>query len=61
MLSIGTPYDPPVYVNKWDNGSIGNYWSNYNGTDANNDGIGESPYMMDVNNKDNYPLGSLYL
>jgi parallel beta-helix repeat protein len=32
--------------NIWDNGSIGNYWDNYTGTDTNNDGIGEDPYNI---------------
>jgi hypothetical protein len=40
----------------WDNGKIGNYWSNYNGTDQNHDGIGDTPYVIDVLNMDNYPL-----
>jgi parallel beta-helix repeat protein len=45
-------------VNTWDNGypSGGNYWSNYNGTDNNEDGIGDTPYVIDDNNQDNYPL-----
>ena len=40
----------------WDNGSRGNYWSDYNGTDANGDGIGDTPYVIDVLNEDRYPL-----
>lgn len=40
----------------WDNGEEGNYWSNYTGTDDNGDGIGESPYIIDESNQDNYPL-----
>jgi len=40
----------------WDNGGEGNYWSNYNGTDANQDGIGDTPYVIDANNADRYPL-----
>lgn len=45
-------------INVWDDGypSGGNYWSNYNGTDSNNDGIGDTPYIIDQNNTDNYPL-----
>jgi len=43
-------------VNSWDNGVEGNYWSDYYGADANQDGIGDTPYPIDENNKDNYPL-----
>jgi hypothetical protein len=43
-------------VNIWDNGTTGNYWSDYVGQDVNNDGIGDSPYIINENNQDNYPL-----
>jgi len=33
----------------------GNYWDNYNGSDANGDGIGDTPYSID-SDKDYYPL-----
>jgi parallel beta-helix repeat protein len=44
--------------NVWDDGypSGGNYWSDYNGTDSNQDGIGDTPYVIDANNTDHYPL-----
>jgi parallel beta-helix repeat protein len=44
------------HVNSWNNGTVGNYWSDYTGADSNNDGIGDTPYIIDANNKDNYPL-----
>jgi len=33
-----------------------NYWSNYNGTDNNTDGTGDTPYTIDEHNQDNQPL-----
>lgn len=40
----------------WDNGTIGNYWDSYTGIDNNGDGIGDTPYVINENNQDNYPL-----
>lgn len=34
---------------------LGNYWSDYAGSDADGDGIGDTPYIID-GDKDNYPL-----
>jgi parallel beta-helix repeat protein len=60
-----------VLTNVWDDGypSGGNYWSDYNSTDVyrgiyqnetGSDGIGDTPYVIDGNNQDNYPLISPY-
>ena len=40
----------------WNNGTIGNYWDDYAGIDADNDGIGDTAYIIDEDNKDYYPL-----
>jgi hypothetical protein len=45
----------------WDNGSVGNYWSNYkskypNASEIGTTGIGDTPYVIDEKNIDHYPL-----
>jgi parallel beta-helix repeat protein len=58
-------------INFWDNSYLsgGNYWSDYSEADifrgvyqneTNSDGIGDKPYVIDANNKDNYPLMKIY-
>jgi parallel beta-helix repeat protein len=46
----------------WDNGypSGGNYWSDYLGSDQNDDGIGDTPYLTD-NVLDLFPLMNPYI
>ncbi len=48
-------------VNNWDNGIEGNYWSNYeekypDAKELDGSGIWNTPYVIDENNQDNYPL-----
>jgi len=45
--------------NQWDNGTIGNYWDDYKGNDANGDGIGDIPHPVPGgSSEDRYPLMS---
>ncbi|MFX0022093.1 MAG: NosD domain-containing protein [Candidatus Hermodarchaeota archaeon] len=44
--------------NYWDNGAIGNFWEDYSGVDFNDDGIGDTPYIIlgTTLSQDNYPI-----
>jgi parallel beta-helix repeat protein len=48
----------PEYLNFWDNGCEGNFWSNYNGTDLDSDGVGDT--LVPCEGMDNCPLMNVY-
>jgi hypothetical protein len=48
-------------VVSWDNGKVGNYWSDYqtkypNATEVDASGVGNTSYVIDENNTDHYPI-----
>jgi len=43
--------------NQWDNGTVGNYWDDYNYVDRDHDGIGDNSYTIATSGRDHYPLG----
>jgi parallel beta-helix repeat protein len=47
------------YANVWDNGCEGNYWSTYNGTDLDGDGVGDT--HLPCEGVDDYPLVTPYM
>jgi nitrous oxidase accessory protein len=67
---VGTNWEVLGAGNFWDNGEVGNYWDTYTGTDSDEDGIGDVPYIVEgckwddearghvehVFGQDNYPL-----
>lgn len=70
--STAPPTDAAGSENAWDDGypSGGNFWSDYNGSDrckgpaqddcSSPDGIGDTPYRIDADSVDRYPLMSPY-
>ncbi len=49
-------YNASEPIHTWDDGKEGNYWDTYNGTDADGDGLGDIPFVIDVQNQDRFPL-----
>jgi hypothetical protein len=48
-------------TNQWDNGSQGNYWDIYQGIDANQDGIGDTPFIISDQSADRFPHMTMLL
>jgi len=42
--------------NSWDDGFVGNYWSNYLGEDLDGDCLADNQFIVSENNTDHYPL-----
>jgi parallel beta-helix repeat protein len=55
-IHIMTQLGSISFVNYLDNSTVGNYWSDYNETDNDGDGIGDTPHIVKENVQDNYPL-----
>ena len=44
------------HLNIWNNGTCGNYWEDYNGTDTDDNGIGDDTYPVTADDIDFFPL-----
>jgi parallel beta-helix repeat protein len=60
-LQVSNPWYFGPETNIWDNGTVGNYWSDYtarytNASEIGNSGIGNTFFEVNENNIDHYPL-----
>lgn len=60
-LQVSNPWYFGPETNIWDNGTVGNYWSDYtaryaNASEIDNSGIGNTFFVVNENNIDHYPL-----
>jgi parallel beta-helix repeat protein len=58
-FAVSMPW--PVNPAEWDNGVVGNYWSDYhsrypNATEVSGTGVGDTAYLINENNIDHHPL-----
>jgi hypothetical protein len=59
--NVEQAFAQPNVFNYWDNGKEGNFWSDFsakypNATEVDSLGVWNTPYVIDANNTDNYPL-----
>jgi hypothetical protein len=60
-VSLANSWNSTTERDYWLNGikrtnHTGNYWGDYTGIDVDGDGIGDTPYTIDANNVDYYPM-----
>jgi parallel beta-helix repeat protein len=60
-LQVSNPWFFGPETNRWDNGTLGNYWSDYhtrypNASEIGNSGVGDTFFEVNPNNIDHYPL-----
>ena len=58
---LGASANTIANPSRWDNGTAGNYWSDYltrypNASEIDDTGVGDTPFYINPNNIDNYPL-----
>lgn len=59
FLNNSQPFIYKVAGCIWDDGREGNYWTRYNGSDLNRDGVGDVPYEVGLD-QDQYPLMGMF-
>jgi parallel beta-helix repeat protein len=60
-LQVSNPWYFGPEINQWDNGTLGNYWSDYhtrypNASEIGNSGLGDTYFEVNPNNIDHHPL-----
>ncbi len=59
QFQVNHPNPADIPLNRWDNGTAGNYWSDYLGQDNDGDGVGDT--LLPHAGVDNHPLMSPFI